>query len=104
MIKIFAHRGFAQNNIKQNSIASLKNAFKNGFKAIEFDIWWLENQLFLSHDKPSKTSLLISRILAIILFIITKLITGLISKILTKVMLEKFCNLLKMIWIQIKLI
>ena len=57
MIKIFAHRGFVQNNIKQNSIASLKNAFKNGFKAIEFDIWWLENQLFLNHDKPSKTSL-----------------------------------------------
>ncbi|MBM3589885.1 MAG: hypothetical protein FJX30_00715 [Alphaproteobacteria bacterium] len=57
MIKIFAHRGFVQNNIKQNSIASLKNAFKNGFKAVEFDIWWQENQLFLSHDKPSKSSL-----------------------------------------------
>ena len=55
MIKLFAHRGYVENNIKQNSIASLKNAFKNGFKAIEFDVWFLDNKLILSHDKPKKT-------------------------------------------------
>lgn len=55
MIKLFAHRGYVENNIKQNSIASLKNAFKNGYKAIEFDVWFLENKLILSHDKPKKT-------------------------------------------------
>jgi len=38
MIKLFAHRGFVENNMKQNSIASLKNAVAKGFKAIEFDI------------------------------------------------------------------
>ena len=57
MIKIFAHRGYVQNNIKQNSIASLKNAIKNGFKAIEFDVWWIKNELLLSHDKPNESQL-----------------------------------------------
>ena len=41
MIRLFAHRGFAKGNILQNSIASLNHAHKNGFKAIEFDIWFL---------------------------------------------------------------
>jgi len=54
MIKLFAHRGFVENNMKQNSIASLKNAVSKGFKAIEFDIWWLDGEFFIKHDKPSE--------------------------------------------------
>jgi glycerophosphoryl diester phosphodiesterase len=57
MIRLFAHRGFAKGNILQNSIASLNHAHKSGFKAIEFDIWFLEENLFLSHDQPKKNAL-----------------------------------------------
>jgi glycerophosphoryl diester phosphodiesterase len=57
MLKIFAHRGFVgncdqQNYIKQNSLASLKNAYDSGFRAIEFDIWFCNSQLILAHDQP----------------------------------------------------
>ena len=54
MIKLFAHRGFVENNMKQNSIASLKNAVAKGYKAIEFDIWWVDGEFFIKHDKPYK--------------------------------------------------
>jgi len=53
MIKLFAHRGFADKNIKQNTIASLKNAVNKGFEAIEFDIWWIDNEFLVKHDKPN---------------------------------------------------
>ena len=59
MKKVFAHRGFTfdennpQNKIDQNSLASLKNAINHGFKAIEFDIWYFNSQLVLSHDQPN---------------------------------------------------
>ncbi len=52
MIKLFAHRGFVENNMKQNSIASLKNALNKGFKGVEFDIWWLDGEFFIKHDEP----------------------------------------------------
>lgn len=55
MIRLFAHRGFVDKNMKENSIASLKNAVNKGFKAIEFDIWWVENEFFIKHDKPNNT-------------------------------------------------
>ena len=54
MIKLFAHRGFVENNMKQNSIASLKNAVAKGFKAIEFDIWWVDGEFVVKHDKPKR--------------------------------------------------
>ena len=54
MIKLFAHRGFVENNMKQNSIASLKNAFEKGFKGVEFDIWWLDGEFLIKHDKPNE--------------------------------------------------
>jgi len=57
MVKIFAHRGFIENNIPQNSIESLKNAYLKGFRAIEFDIWFLNDQLILKHDRPILTEL-----------------------------------------------
>lgn len=51
-IKIFAHRGLVENNITENSLEAFKNAYNQGFRAIEFDIWYLDNQLILSHDQP----------------------------------------------------
>jgi glycerophosphoryl diester phosphodiesterase len=54
MIKLFAHRGFVENNMKQNSIASLKNAVAKGFKGVEFDIWWLDGEFLIKHDKPNE--------------------------------------------------
>lgn len=60
MLKLFSHRGYLpfnnqKNLLQENSIASLKNAVNHGFKAIEFDIWYIENQLILSHDMPTNT-------------------------------------------------
>lgn len=52
MVKIFSHRGFIEEDIKENSIKSLHNAIKHGFKAIEFDIWFVHNSLVLNHDEP----------------------------------------------------
>ncbi len=49
---LFAHRGFVDKNCPENSIASLKKARELGFKAIEFDIWFLEEKLILSHNNP----------------------------------------------------
>ena len=57
MTRLFSHRGFVQGNILQNSVASLYEARKNGFKAIEFDIWFLEGKLFLKHDLPCEMEL-----------------------------------------------
>ena len=50
MIKLFAHRGFVLENAQQNSIESLKEAVKENFKAIEFDIWFLNGNLVLKKD------------------------------------------------------
>ena len=54
MIKLFAHRGFVENNMKQNSIASLNNASTKGFGGVEFDIWWIDGEFFVKHDKPTE--------------------------------------------------
>ncbi len=51
---LFAHRGFVDKNCPENSIASLKKAYELGFRAIEFDIWFIENNLCLSHDQPKQ--------------------------------------------------
>ena len=52
MIKLFAHRGFVADLHPQNSIASLKEAVLQGFSAVEFDIWFFTEKLFLKHDQP----------------------------------------------------
>jgi len=57
MTRLFAHRGFVTKNINQNSIESLNAAYANNFCAIEFDIWFLEEKLFLKHDAPKKSEL-----------------------------------------------
>lgn len=50
--KFFAHRGLVSKKIPENTIASLKNAVENNFKAVEVDIWYLNKQLVVSHDRP----------------------------------------------------
>ncbi len=54
MVRLFAHRGFCQENNSQNSIASLKAAYEKDFRAIEFDIWFIEGELLLKHGEPKK--------------------------------------------------
>lgn len=56
---IFAHRGLVdeKNNIPENSLASLKNALDAGFMAIEFDIWFVNQQLIISHNEPKNSQL-----------------------------------------------
>ena len=51
---IFAHRGLVdvEKNIYENSLESLQNALDAGFLAIEFDIWFVNQQLIISHDEP----------------------------------------------------
>ncbi len=57
MVRLFAHRGLAKDKVLQNTIASLNQAHKKGFKAIEFDIWFVEGELVLKHDCPKKSEL-----------------------------------------------
>ena len=52
-IKKFSHRGLIKDGIKENSLEAFKNAYQNNFRAIEFDIWYLKNQLVLKHNRPS---------------------------------------------------
>lgn len=52
MVKFFAHRGYHNNKIKQNSIEALDFCYSSGFYGVEFDIWFVENELIIAHDKP----------------------------------------------------
>ena len=52
MINLFAHRGFWSEKSNQNSIFSLNNAHENKFSGIEFDIWFCDQKLVISHDDP----------------------------------------------------
>lgn len=60
--KLFAHRGHifskTQPDFKQNSIESLQNCYDLGYRAVEFDIWFVEDKLVLKHDRPNKNELL----------------------------------------------
>lgn len=58
MVRLFAHRGFAKEKVLQNTFASLNQAQKKGFRAVEFDIWFFEGQLVLKHDRPKKSEIL----------------------------------------------
>lgn len=55
MIKLFAHRGLVDEKSPQNSIESLKNAYKNNFRAVEFDIWFWQEKLVIIHDQPESS-------------------------------------------------
>ncbi len=52
-IKFFSHRGLVAKSIKENTLDAFRNAYKNNFRAIEFDIWYLKNQLVLKHNRPN---------------------------------------------------
>ncbi len=53
-MRLFAHRGFTAELHPQNSVASLKEAVAQGFKAIEFDLWFLSRKLVVKHDRPQE--------------------------------------------------
>ncbi len=59
MIKIFAHRGFVTKTAKENSIESLKAAYENKFLGVEFDVWFLDGELFVHHDMPKENKNLV---------------------------------------------
>jgi glycerophosphoryl diester phosphodiesterase len=63
--KFFAHRGLVSKNAPENTIASLKNAFENNIKAVEFDIWYFKNELVVSHDQPKNKILKLNDYLAV---------------------------------------
>lgn len=54
--KLFAHRGFFKGfkDIQENTLKSFQNAMDNGFDGVELDIWYVEDQFILNHDRPSK--------------------------------------------------
>ncbi|MFT5703887.1 MAG: glycerophosphoryl diester phosphodiesterase [Rickettsiales bacterium] len=52
-LKIFSHRGIIGKNSQENTLNSLKKAYKNDFRALEFDIWFVKNQLVLRHNRPN---------------------------------------------------
>lgn len=52
-IKIFSHRGSVIKKNQENKIESFQNAYKQGLRAFEFDIWYLKNQLVLKHNRPT---------------------------------------------------
>lgn len=58
MVRLFAHRGFWQENNSQNSLKSLKAAYEKDFRAIEFDIWFIEGELLLKHEAPKPQEVL----------------------------------------------
>jgi len=59
MVKIFAHRGFVTKNAKENSIESLRAAYDNKFIGVEFDVWFLNNELVVHHDMPKENKNLV---------------------------------------------
>jgi glycerophosphoryl diester phosphodiesterase len=55
---IFSHRGFCPNDkSKQNSIEAFVASRDAGFKAIELDLWLVEDEWILKHDQPQKNEL-----------------------------------------------
>ena len=53
-MRLFAHRGFVTESHPENSVTSLKEAVAQGFKAIEFDLWFVEGEILIKHDQPKK--------------------------------------------------
>ena len=50
MVKIFAHRGFADKKDQQNTMSAIDNAYKTGFDGVEIDIHYLNDSLLMTHD------------------------------------------------------
>jgi glycerophosphoryl diester phosphodiesterase len=51
--RLFAHRAYHKNKIAENSIKALDAAYQNNFTAIEFDLQFYQNQIFIHHDEIS---------------------------------------------------
>lgn len=49
---LFAHRGLVTKDSPENTIASLEAAHAAGFRAIEFDLWFLDGKILIKHNKP----------------------------------------------------
>ncbi len=54
---IFAHRGLVTKNSPENSIASLQAAHESGFRAVEFDLWFVNGEILIKHDRPTDKNL-----------------------------------------------
>lgn len=54
MVKVFAHRGFADKKDQQNTIFAIDNACKMGFDGVEVDIHYLNGSLLMTHDQVPK--------------------------------------------------
>ena len=52
-ITFWSHRGYKVNK-RANSRGSLIEAHNKGYRNIEFDLWYLNGNLRLNHDKPKK--------------------------------------------------
>jgi glycerophosphoryl diester phosphodiesterase len=50
---LWSHRGYTNKEPEENTIKSLKSAYNEGYRNIEFDIWYLNDELFLKHNKPT---------------------------------------------------
>ena len=57
MVKIFAHRGYCINNVAENSLQSLDEAFESNFHGIELDLHFIENQIVVHHDKVTRDNM-----------------------------------------------
>lgn len=57
MIKIFAHRGYSIDNIRENSVKALDLAVDNNFSGIEIDLHFVDNQWIAVHDSPDLKNL-----------------------------------------------
>jgi glycerophosphoryl diester phosphodiesterase len=58
MTRLFAHRGFTggKKNL-ENTVVSLKKAYGIGYRAIEFDIWLVDGEVLLNHNRPDSARL-----------------------------------------------
>ena len=53
---IWSHRGYRQEGAAENTVASLKAAYLKGYKGVELDLWYLDGNLRLHHNKPKRFS------------------------------------------------
>jgi glycerophosphoryl diester phosphodiesterase len=66
---LWSHRGLVETKEQENTITALDNSFKAGYRNIEFDIWFLNNQLLTKHDEPTKEELANNKLVSLKEFI-----------------------------------
>jgi hypothetical protein len=55
--KNWSHRGYAETEKKENTLASIDRAIQNGYEGVELDLWFKEGKFYLSHDENYADSL-----------------------------------------------